>query len=286
MTGDGWASEVRRQLGLGRVLALGGAGDGAWVTESAAAAVLRRAAERVTGARLTAVRVALADPDAAYVSPAARVSPDAYASTVPAPPSALPPGPLRISGDVAAGTGEPLPAVAARLRAALATAAVDRLGLVVAEVDLRVTALLDEVPGGLGTAADSAGPDATGASGAAATSDASSTSDASDVSDVSDASGDEGRVARAVLAVPGVTRLTGALGGLGRAVHLQELESLNSLPRRHVRVELAVAGDRRALDVARAVRAAVGGALPDRPSAAVLVTGVDEPGRGRPAGPV
>ncbi|MEV0505515.1 hypothetical protein AB0I84_49205, partial [Streptomyces spectabilis] len=66
MTGDGWASVVRRQLGLGRVLPLGGAGDGAWLTEAAATAVLRRAAERVTGARLTSVRLALADPDAAY----------------------------------------------------------------------------------------------------------------------------------------------------------------------------------------------------------------------------
>ncbi|MEV0441131.1 nucleopolyhedrovirus P10 family protein [Streptomyces spectabilis] len=287
MTGDGWASVVRRQLGLGRVLPLGGAGDGAWLTEAAATAVLRRAAERVTGARLTSVRLALADPDAAYGA-AAGVPPDACAATVPAPPSALPPGPLRISGECAAGTAEPLPAVASRLRAALATTAADRLGLAVTTVDLRVTALLDEQheqheqheqdeqdeqdqpyehDGHDGPDGPNEPP---GPVGAAAEAPESLAAPSAPVED---------RIARAALAVPGVTRLTGAFGGLGRAVQVREHESLNALPRRHVQVELAVAADRRALDVARAVRTAVGGALPDRPSVAVLVTAVDEPGR-------
>ncbi|QDQ10809.1 nucleopolyhedrovirus P10 family protein [Streptomyces spectabilis] len=284
MTGDGWASAVRRQLGLGRVLPLGGAGDGAWLTEAAATAVLRRAAERVTGARLTSVRVDLADADAAYVS-AAGVPPDACVATVPAPPSALPPGPLRISGEFAAGTAEPLPALASRLRAALATAAADRLGLAVATVDLRVTALLDEHEEHA-EHAEHAGPDdrdgadkpnepdtrdgPPGPAEAAATAPAA----AAEAPD-----SPEDRIARAALAVSGVTRLTGAFGGLGRAVQVREHEPLNSLPRRHVQVELAVTADRRALDVARAVRTAVGAALPDRPSVAVLVTAVDEPGQ-------
>ncbi|MFD9907398.1 nucleopolyhedrovirus P10 family protein [Streptomyces sp. NPDC059063] len=258
MTGDGWSAAVRRQLGLGRVLPLGGPGDGAWLTESAAAAVLRRAAERVTGARLLTVRLALADPAATAVE----VSPDAYVSTVPSPPSALPHHPLRISGDVAADATEPLPVAAARLRTVLAAAAADRLGLVVAEVDLRVTALLDGTTDGAAagaSAAPGAVPDAVGPTEPGPEPPAD----------------DEDRVARAALAVPGVTRLTGALGGLGRAVHIEERPSLNSLPRRHVRLELAVSTDHRALDVTRAVRTAVGTSLPDRPSVAVLVTAVD-----------
>lgn len=263
MTGDGWAAAVRRQLGLGRVLPLGGAGDGAWLTEAAATAVLRRAAERVTGARLTAVRVAPAGPEAAGTG----APPDAYGCAVPAPPSALPPGPLCVSGEVAAGPAEPLPALVSRLRAALATAAADRLGLVVGRVDLRVTELYDEPPGPGG------GPDRDGT--------AAPGRDADPEDSPADAEGSpEGRIARAVLAVPGVTRLTGVFGGLGRAVHVRELTSPDSLPRRHVQVELAVAADRRVLDVARAVRTAAGGALPDQPSVAVLVTAVDEPGRG------
>lgn len=43
----------------------------------------------------------------------------------------------------------------------------------------------------------------------------------------------------------------------------------------HVRLELAVSRGHRPLDVARAVRQAVTEALPDRPSVAVLVTGLD-----------
>ncbi|MFF9893970.1 nucleopolyhedrovirus P10 family protein [Streptomyces longispororuber] len=306
MTGDGWTSAVRRQLGLGRVLPLGGAGDGAWVTEAAAAALLRRECGRVRGARLTAVRLDLADPDAAYVPSGPGTSPDAYASAVPAPPSALPPGPLRISGDVAAASGEPLPAVADLLRTALATAAADRLGLVVSEVDLRVTALLD----GAEEELEEQEPQATSGVGGVAGADwAIETAEAAEAADMAEAfeagefpeaadiaeaglgtggtatadtdadtDSPEERLARAALAVPGVTRLTGALGGLGRAVHVQEHKPPHSLPRRHVRVELAVAGDRRTLDVARAVRAAVGDALPDRPTVAVLVTAVDEQG--------
>ncbi|MYY85715.1 nucleopolyhedrovirus P10 family protein, partial [Streptomyces sp. SID335] len=65
MTGEGWTQAVRRQLGLGRVLPLGGAADGVWMTESAADGALRQMAERVPGVRLGAVRIALAAPDRA-----------------------------------------------------------------------------------------------------------------------------------------------------------------------------------------------------------------------------
>ncbi len=82
---------------------------------------------------------------------------------------------------------------------------------------------------------------------------------------------DEARAGRAALAVPGVTRLTGVLG---RAVHFEEPPATGTLPRRHARVELATDREHRALDVALAVREAVGAALPDGPSVAVLVTEV------------
>ncbi|MEV8021993.1 nucleopolyhedrovirus P10 family protein [Streptomyces sp. NPDC086554] len=245
MTGDGWTEAVRRQLGLGRVLPLGGPGDGAWVTESAACGVLRRAAQGVSGVRLGSLRLALADPS------------DAYVASVPAPPSALPPGPLRITAEFAAAATEPLPAAAARLREALFAAAGDRLGLAVDEVDLSVTALLDE---GEAPAAASPGQEQPPAE-----------------AQPPSGSGDEAQVAAAALGVPGVRRLTGALGGLGRAVHIEESPAAEAaLPRRHARVELATAREHRALDVALAVRTAVGEALPDHPSVAVLITAVEE----------
>jgi hypothetical protein len=69
-----------------------------------------------------------------------------------------------------------------------------------------------------------------------------------------------------------VSRLTATLG---RPVDVTELPQESALPRRHVRVELAVRADHRAVEVARRVRTAVTDALPDRPSVAVLVTAVD-----------
>ncbi|MFF8611090.1 hypothetical protein [Streptomyces sp. NPDC015350] len=132
---DGWAAAVRQKLGLGRLLPLGGPGDGAWIAERAAVAVLRGAvAEQEQGVVLGRLRIAVAAPDQA---PEPEVEP---------PPSALPPGPLRIEADVSALSGRPLPAAADALRSALFTVAGDRLGLVVAEVDVRVTELLDTPP--------------------------------------------------------------------------------------------------------------------------------------------
>ncbi|MFJ2772965.1 nucleopolyhedrovirus P10 family protein [Streptomyces sp. NPDC087300] len=241
MTGDGWTQAVRRRLGLGRVLPLGGAADGTWVTEAAAGAVLRHAAREVPGIRVNGLRIALADQDRAY------------AAAVPPPPSALPPGPLRITAEVAASPEQPLPAATARLRTALSGAA-DRLGLVVDEVDLRVTALLDE-----GADPDEAAdrPPGEGATSASAAPEGDS---------------DAARAARAALAVPGVTRLTEELGP---AVQWEEHPAPDALARRHARVEIATDREHRALDVALAVRAAVGDAVPGHPSVAVLVTAVE-----------
>lgn len=236
MTAEQWAHTVRHQLGLGRLLPLGGPHDGAWISQAAAEAVLRRAAGELRGVRLDGLRIALADPDTAH-DPA-----------VPPPPSALPPGPLRVTADFATTASEPLPTRAALVRTTLAAAATELLGLALAEVDLRVTALLDEEPDAAPVRAPAPPP--------AAEPDAE----------------DELRAATAALMVPGVDHLT---GGLGRAaVHITELQEEGSLPRRHARVELAVSANHRAVDVARQVRAAVTESLPDHPTVAVLVTAV------------
>ncbi|WP_432181667.1 nucleopolyhedrovirus P10 family protein [Streptomyces sp. NBC_00063] len=244
MSADQWTQAVRHQLGLGRLVPLGGPRDGCWLAESAARSALRRAAQSLPGVRLEGLRIELADPDGSYES------------AVPAPPSALPPGPLRIVAECAAALDQPLPSAASRLRAALNGAASDGLGLVVDQVDLRVTALLDD-----GAQAQPGPVDAE--------------VDVADSRQARDDS-DEERAGQAALSVPGVTRLTGSLGGLGRAVHIGEPPeaAAAALPRRHVRIELAVSGGRRVLDVARDVRTAVTEALADHPSVAVLVTAV------------
>ncbi|MFF1421917.1 hypothetical protein [Streptomyces sp. NPDC058280] len=220
---DGWTAAVRQRLGLGRLLPLGEAADGAWLSEQAAVGALRRAAARVPGVALGTVRLSLAEPDAPG-EPA-----------VPPPPSALPPGPLRIDGEFAAAAGEPLLPLADRLREALSGCAVDRLGLLVTQTDLRVTALLDLT----GESPAPAGP-----------------------VEVPLAPPDSGP-AQVVAAVPGVAHLTRALGpGV-------------VLTPGHVRVELATAAGHRPLDVALAVRAAVTAALPGAPSVAVLVSAME-----------
>jgi hypothetical protein len=275
MTAQQWAEQVRRRLGLGRLVALGGAQDGAWIAEGAAETVLRRAAAEVAGARLGRLRIALADPG------------EAVEPVVPPPPSALPPGALRVAAELSATAAEPLPATASRLRATL-TRAAEELGLAVAEVDLRVTGLLEEEqetagaePPRTGAVRPEAGPvppttrpvpphagavppDATAVPpGAGAV--------------PPDAGGgvpsaEEARVARAALSVAGVAYLTGVLG---RAVHIEEGRRQDAaLPRRHVRLEVAVRADHRAVEVAREVRAAVAQALEDGPTVAVLVTAV------------
>ncbi|MGJ7019592.1 hypothetical protein [Streptomyces griseorubens] len=154
MTADRWTRMVRQQVGMGRLLPLGGPYDGAWIAERAASGVLRGAAEReVPEVRLNGVRIGLADPDAA-AEPA-----------VPAPPSALPPGPLRLTAEFAATAAWPLPETAARLRTSLAVTATERLGLDLTEVDLRITELLDERPttASPGAAKPTRAPNPTGA---------------------------------------------------------------------------------------------------------------------------
>ncbi|MFF3321619.1 hypothetical protein [Streptomyces sp. NPDC002889] len=224
MTGADAVWRVRRAMGMGRLVPLGGPADGAWLTEQAAEPVLRRAAAAVPGVALGPVRITLADADTA-AEPA-----------VQPPPSALPPGPLRLDAQVSVWGQEPLPALAAALRAALFAAAADRLGLEVTKVDLQVSELLDAAP----------------------ESESAQESDPRGVraAEPTDAAG------AAAAATTGVAHLTATMG---TAVHLAP---------DHVRVELATAPDHHPLDVARAVRAAVSAALADDRAVTVLVTSV------------
>ncbi|MEU7720900.1 nucleopolyhedrovirus P10 family protein [Streptomyces tibetensis] len=237
MTADRWAQTVRHQLGIGRLLPLGDARDGAWIAERAAEAVLRRAAWDTPGVRLDVLRLAVAD------------AADTAEPAVPAPPSALPPGPLRVTAEFAATTSQSLPATAALLRETLATAANRRLGLTVTEVDLRVTGLLDEDEEASAAAGLPEPPGPARAEG-----------------------DDEARVAAAALGVQGVLHLTGTLG---HPVHIELLFPEGAaLPHRHVRLELAVSSDRRARDAAREVRTAVRRTLSDHPTVAVVVSAI------------
>ncbi|WP_262702638.1 MULTISPECIES: hypothetical protein [Streptomyces] len=233
MVTDRLAQTVREQLRIGRLLPLGEREDGSWITERAASDLLGRAAAEVPGARLGALRIGPADPDTAG-TPA-----------VPPPPSALPPGPLRIAAECGATLEEPLPVTVDRLRDVLLDAATDRLGLLVEAVDIRVTEVLDEFPAPSPEAprphpVESPAPDPATAA-----------------------------IARAAASVPGVARLAPVLGS-PRAVRIEGA---------HIRIELAVAADHRAVDVARAVRTAVSEAAPapedQPPTVAVLVTAVE-----------
>jgi hypothetical protein len=182
MVTDRLAQTVRQQLGLGRLLCLGGTADGVWIAESAATAVLRAAAA-VPGTGLRSVRLALTDPETTE-EPA-----------VPPPPSGFPPGPVRITADFAATADRPLPLSADRLRAALSRAAEELLGLPVAAIDLHATALLEEAEAATGTARQP------------------------EPEPPPDTTPDTGGVAGSVTGVPGVARLAPVLGGPDRAVH-------------------------------------------------------------------
>ncbi|MFD3512402.1 nucleopolyhedrovirus P10 family protein [Streptomyces sp. NPDC058657] len=271
----GLTRAVRQRLALGRLLPLGSEGDGAWLAERAAQTVLRRACEGIGGAALGTLRVGPAAPDAPHGAPA-----------VPAPPGALPPGPLCVRAEFEAAPEEPLPVTAERLRAALFAAAAERLGLAVTAVDLRVTGLLDGAPGRAGDAApgraqtEAAGHAPGGRAGVPGHAPGEVPEEPEEVALFGRSGGGrpepgsgEGadladEAARIAAAVPGVAGLTPVLGS--RAVTYDG----TALPRPHVRVELAVAGGRRAREVALAVRAALGDTLPGRPSVAVLVTDV------------
>jgi hypothetical protein len=177
---------VRNQVGLGRVLPLGGPEEGIWVTEHAAALFLRRAASSSAvggGLRLGALRIGLAAATGPVLTAGA-----------PPPPGALPRRPLRVDAAFEASPDRPLPDMADRLRRALSDAAREGIGLDIEAVDLLVTGLLDE-----GTPAPAPVP-------APAPAVAEPTPDGPSVP--------------AAAAVPGVAGLTSRLGGFGFGVQI------------------------------------------------------------------
>ncbi|MFI1887443.1 hypothetical protein [Streptomyces jumonjinensis] len=240
------ADAVRRRLGLGRLLPLGEAADGAWLTEQAAGEVLRIAAGGVADMELGKVRLGLIDPETAAVP------------AVPPPPSALPPGPLRIEAELAVTALRPLAAVTDALRRALFSAARDTLGLAVEAVDLRVTALLETAGAGGGRGARHGPPAAEPAGATGGEEGAGAVSGTA----FRAGTGAADAVGRAVASVPGVAEPGAALGPAVR------------LAADHVRVEVATAPGHYPPAVARAVRTAVSGALGDDRPVSVLVTRV------------
>ncbi|MGW0117218.1 hypothetical protein [Streptomyces sp. NPDC003327] len=236
----GWKTAVRDRLAAGRLLPLGAAADGAWITERAAREVLGRAASAVRDVVPGAMRVGPGGEGGSDGGPERAGDPP-----LPVPPSGLPPGPLRITAAFGAVAGRPVPDLAAELRGALFAAAADGLGLDVTEVDLRVTELLDAPPPPPSAPSKSPMPPS-GAPSPASTSPAT-----------------DDPLALAVLAVAGVAAVTDTFG-----------PPVHRGPGGEVRVELAVTAGRRALDVARAARAAVTAAAPEATAVTVLVSDV------------
>ncbi|MFJ3953141.1 hypothetical protein ACIPXV_24420 [Streptomyces libani] len=238
------AQTVRTQLGIGRVLPLGGPADGSWITEQAAAGALRAAAGTPAGVRIGALRLSVADPG------------HAPEPAVPAPPSALPPGPLRIEADFAAVADRPLPVLADQVRAALLEASIRELGLVVGVVDLRVSGLLEADEVTTDTASARSAPQEEVPPAAPVTGERTGATQ----------EGGAAGVAAAARSVAGVARLAPVLGGPSRPVRLTD---------GHALIQLAIAPGHRALDVACAVRQAVAAAPPAASTVAVLVTAVE-----------
>lgn len=289
MDAEGLSRAVRQQTGIGRLLPLGDAADGAWLSETAAVSTLRTAASRdLPDVRVGTLRLSPATP-ARSVAPA-----------VPPPPSALPPGPLHVDAGFESTPHAPLTTMAELLRATLLTAADRELGLRVATVDLLITDLLESGDGHNGHGSRDASREESPAG-----------------EDAEQGAGRHGRTrhgtggergrpggeehppapaddprgtatAQAVIAVPGVSRLAPVLGwrigGLpAAAVDVTETAGRDGRPAgRHLRIQIAVTEGARALDVTRSVRRAAEKAAawdaeePEVPvTVAVLVSAID-----------
>ncbi|GHG01381.1 hypothetical protein GCM10018791_10840 [Streptomyces zaomyceticus] len=226
---------MRDRLAPGRLLPLGTAAEGAWITERTVRDVLGRSAEAVRGVVPGALRIGPAYPDPASeteAEPEAKETGASGTGTAGTEPAGA--GALLVRASFGAVAGRPLPELTEELRAALIAAAEDGIGLVVAAVDLRVTALLDTAPPGPAEpTAPPPGP----------------TSPATD-----------DPLALAALGVTGVAGVTDTLGPPVR-------RSADG-----VRVEVAVTAGARPLDVARAVRATVTAAAPEGTAVTVVVS--------------
>lgn len=266
MTDGRWTQAVRDQLALGALLAVGAEGSGAWLAESAAVSALRAGAARLPGIRLGRLSVAPTRTDDSGA--AVRAAADPSGAGPPEPPTALARGPLLLTAAFAAATVRPLPETAAALRETLLTVAHQRLGLMVTEADLRVTALLDDQDPPRPEAAADPEAGAGAGTGVRDTPDGDADPDAAD-----GLRGLEGvtlNAARAALAVPGVAALVGSFGGHGRAVRRDPADEEGGAAA--VRVELAVTDSRPLPETVAAVRSAVAAAVEEGTAVTVLVT--------------
>lgn len=109
---------VRDECRLGRLLPLDDSADDLWIAESAAAKVLRRAADRVPGMRAASCRLTPHDDNSTRVT---------------------------LTMTLAATLDHPLPGRASEVRRAVAYAARHELGLAVASIDLTVVSVLRPV---------------------------------------------------------------------------------------------------------------------------------------------
>ncbi|MBE1598002.1 hypothetical protein SAMN06272781_4596 [Streptomyces sp. 1222.2] len=243
---EAWTQAVRSQLGLGRLLPLGGPPDGTWITEQAAVQALGRTAAEVPGVRLESLRIGSA-PLQPVSEPAVRP-----------PASALPPGPLTIDAAFAASLVRPLPETADELRSALLGAAAERLGLATVTADMRVTDLVEVPEAGMTspTAATAMRP----------TPEAAAEQGSPPVTGTGSMRGLVGELADIAAGVPGVAHLTAVLGS--RPVRVEDHDDP---PGRHIEVHLAVAPGHHPLQVARAVRDAVAEAATTDTSGPVTV---------------
>ncbi|OEU88475.1 hypothetical protein DB35_19525 [Streptomyces abyssalis] len=260
MDAEGLSRAVRQQVGMGRLLPLGDAADGAWLAETAAVTTLRTAGSRdLPDVRLGALRLSAADPGRAV------------APVVTPPPSALPPGPLRVGAEFESTPHAPLTTMAELLRATLLTAADRELGLRVTTVDLRITDLLESGDGhnghgspGTSGARNPAGNGGGAGAGTGRRQEGRKRHPPGGGEHPPPAPADDPRgtaTAQAVIAVPGVARLAPVLGPLGR-LPTEAVDVTDTVDRdgctaaRHLLIQLAVAEGARALDVVRAVRRA------------------------------
>ncbi|GAA1549586.1 hypothetical protein GCM10009730_68040 [Streptomyces albidochromogenes] len=235
MKTEAWTQAVRHQLDLGRLLPLGGPDDGTWITEQAAVRALGLAAAEIPGVRLETLRIGPA--------PLEPVS----EPTVRPPASALPPGPLRIEAAFTASPGQPLDETAEQLRNALLNTAAERLGLAAVTADLRVTDLYEGPETGVKSRA--------AARAMRAAPEAAATRSSRPAPGTRSTRGPVGELADVATGLPGVARLTAVLGS--RPV---KVEDHDDPPGRHIQIQLAVAPGHHPLEVARAVRDAVGDA--------------------------
>ncbi|MFJ1647870.1 hypothetical protein [Streptomyces sp. NPDC088258] len=122
---------VRLELRPGRTLPLGGPEDDAWIVEAAAARAFRAAAESLPAVRAGSCRIGPLDPGAARRSGTAAGG-------------AGDRGPVRVRLEVVAGLRWPLPELAESVRARVAAAAEDAIGIEVARIDVLIVDVLDD----------------------------------------------------------------------------------------------------------------------------------------------